>query len=210
MAQKRALSNKKIKDLKSKQRKQDKLIHAMRRRDRWGIWIGAIIIILLLLGILMLGNAAKWWRSPNTGNRTGQFTPSSSSGQGTASGVTGTAGTAGTAGSGGNSTAHDSTTSTTTNNTNNTTKETTTTNTDSTSGTSTSNGSSLIQELLKEAAVGDNINSVKDQANKLGINVSCDTTTLVPGVQQCTFTSGNSKVTTNSLLSNGTVTSILP
>lgn len=194
MASKNVGKNK-VSKLEDKQRQQARLVDRLRRTNRWILWLGAIIIFFLLLGMLLMGYASNWWQDPETADRTSSFAADSGSNQ---DGLSGTGSDTSTSTSRSTESAGETSTSTTTTTTNNTTNNTTT---------PSDANKSLIEQLLAEIEVGDDIDEIRARATQLGIDVDCNNTLVA--VQECTFTAGDYNITTKNLITNDGITGLL-
>lgn len=168
-------------------------IEQLKRTNRWILWIAAIIIFFLLLGMLIMGYASNWWQEPETADRTGSFS--------TDSGQNGSSGTSGQNGGGGNGSGSTNTSRESSSTTNNTTTNNNTTNDN------TNNSKSLIETLLEEIEPGDDIDTIIARATQLGIDVDCSNTLIA--VQECKFSAGDYTITTKNLITDDGITGIL-
>lgn len=212
-----------LEKIQQNQRKEDKMMADMSRKERLMKWLLIGVLILLLLLILFAGYATDWLKGVNKDSandtKTGISTTNdaATSPDGTTTGTTGgtdTTGTStngtstnrsntsntsstGTTGTNSSNTNRESTSSTTTNNTSTTTNNNTTTPTTPSSG---------LLSLYTDSSVGDTISSILNNASLLGISKQCHNEVLI---QVCEFQEGDRIVTVKNLLGTGIVTSVL-
>lgn len=181
--------------LKSEQQRQSKELGRVKRYNRWLMWAGGVLAIVLLLCMLIMGYATNWWQKPV---RTSQKL--SDSGQ--SSGNTDQTSPAG--GSGGSTTERASETSNSshgsTTTTNNTTTNTTTNNNTAT------DSSTVLKKFLDELSLGQNIDEVKAEATRLGIDVDCKTELGL--VEVCELSKDGQTITIKALTTNDQISGI--
>jgi len=178
-----------ITNLKKGQRRQQRALAKYKKREHvWLLVVGGLVVLL----ILFAGYATDWGRglrkdsslktATTADSSLNSQTPVDASGQTTAS------------------------TKNTTNGT--TTKETNTT-TNNTTTSQTGGGDVVtppdLTNLYNSIGAGDNIGTVTDLADSLGVQADCHNDILI---QVCSFSQDGSAVTTKSLLGTGLVTSV--
>ena len=203
--------------LEDKNKKLQKVIKTLKKKEHWMKWAIGVAAVIILLLLLLLGYATDWTRGLHKASTTGttpistdldaqttkdsSSTPNDSKGSSSDNGATTETGNASTGTSTTNSqgtseTSKETNTSSTTNNTNNTS---TTTN----NATTPQPG---ILSLYADSSVGETLNTILDRATSLGVPASC-TSDLV--LEICVFQQDGEIVTVKSLLLNGLVTSII-
>lgn len=209
-------------DSEKKERAQQKLINAYKRQQKWLMWAGIVILILILF-LLLVAWYSYDWGNDSTKDALKQNTPTTTtkqSGSGTTSGsgsATGTAGGNGgsggttTTGSGGASTADGTNTASTSSEESSSTNNSSTTNNSTTTNNTTTNNNTADQPeglltLYADSNVGDTLDSVLSNASSLGLGTDCRIELVV--VRVCDIAEGDNVVTVKSLITNDLVTSI--
>ena len=211
-----------------KERAQQKLINGYKRQQRWLMWAGIVILVLILF-LLMVAWYSYGWGNDSTKDALKQNTPTTStgtkSGTGTVSGTTGTSGNGGNGGSGGGGTSTTTgggttTTGTTDNNTNTSTEErssstntsTTTNNSSTTNNSTTTNNNTTTQpsngllSVYSDTNVGETLDSLFNRVSGLGLSANCRIELVV--VKVCDVAEGDNVVTIKALVTDNLITSI--
>lgn len=192
----------------TKELRQKKLIDRLKKEENWMKWglFGALIIILLLL--LFIGYATDWMAGLR---KDSSVTPLSSTLDSTTQGAdagtgTGSNPTQGSTSSQGSTANTGTKSSTDTTRSSNTSTNTTTNNTTNTTTPTPTTPPNSLLNLYTDSNVGTSIDDLISRANGLGVDVACADGLLVT---DCTFSVGDYKITTKSLLGTGLTTSIL-